>query len=160
MASDLPAALQGHFFPPTAEQKAKGWSQNWPQYWEPHDKLLASGGHPPTAEQAAKGWTQNWEAWKIAADEPRGEDGSGGVLIRVDFTGGATVRAAKQQMSKETHEFQLQQLKGAPPLLRPQLCDRVEPTPANSCSRSAVLQSCARPSPSASRRWRSSRRCS
>jgi hypothetical protein len=117
MAAELPAALQGHFIPPTAEQKAEGWSQNWPQYWEPHDKLLASGGHPPTAEQAAKGWTQNWETWKIAADEVLpggdGEAGGGGTLIRLDFTGGATVRAAKKQMSKETHEYQLMQLRGA-----------------------------------------------
>ena len=114
MAAELPAALHGHFHAPTAEQKAEGWSQNWPRYWEAHDTLLAAGGHPPTAEQAAKGWSQNWEAWKTAADETLPGD-DGGKLIRVDFTGGAIVRAAKQQMSKETHEHQLKQLHGARP---------------------------------------------
>ena len=85
-------------------------------YWKAHDEFLRSGGHPPTAEQAAKGWSQNWDAWKIREDEELvGENGekTGGKIIRIDFTAGATARAAKQQMSKETIAYQLKQLKGA-----------------------------------------------
>lgn len=153
MSGELPAALQGHFFPPTEEQKAQGWSQNWPLYWKPHDEFLRSGGHPPTAEQAAKGWSQNWDKWKIAEDEEllneKGEK-TGGTLVRIDFTAGATARAAKQQMSKETHEFQLKEIKGASSWHTLQLHPRADVK---------LLQSCVRSWASAARRRRTSRLC-
>ena len=144
MSADLPPALKGRFYPPTAEQAAKGWSQDWPCFWQPHDAFLAAGGHPPSAEQAAKGWTQDWDAWKTAADELVGEDG--GKIVRYDFTGGDAVRAAKLQASKETHEYEFKQLKGALHLERMRHLQLTRP-----------LQSYVTSSPSASSRLRSSR---
>jgi hypothetical protein len=108
----LPPELQGcPVFPATAEQRAAGWSQNWPKHWEAHDALLKAGGHPPTLEQQARGWTQNYDAWK--AETPDEEIEGGGRIVHYDFTGGAVVRAAKAQASKETDAWQLAQLKGA-----------------------------------------------
>ena len=113
----LSAELQGQFHAPTAEQAAGGWSQDWTAYWTPHEAKLAAGGHAPTPAQAAQGWSQNWDAWKTAPDETFA---AGGRLVCVDFTGGATVRAAREQASKETEAFQQQELKGAsPPPLAP-----------------------------------------
>ena len=115
MAAALPPELQGQFYPPTPEQQASGWTQDWTRYWTPHEAFLAAGGHAPTPEQAAKGWTQNWDAWKTAPDE-HFEDGA--KLVCMDFTGGSTVRAAREQAGKETHAFELKQLKVARAIAR------------------------------------------
>ncbi len=122
MATELPPELRGCFHAPSEEQRAVGWSQDWPQHWAAHDALLAAGGRPPTAEQLARGWTQDWDAWKSAQDQAV----EGGRIVSVDFTGGAAVRAAKAQASKETAAWQAEQLKGARGtgggVLRCQLC--------------------------------------
>lgn len=72
--------------PPTAEQAARGWSQDWTQHWREHEQRL-------TVQQP------DWEQFKIAADETLPE---GGVLRRFDFSGGPLVVAAREQAAKET----------------------------------------------------------
>ena len=105
----LTRLLRSSFFPATPEQAARGWSQDWSQYWKEHEALLNSGGFPPTAEQAAMGWSQNWEKWR---PNPvfTAPDGANGRIMALDFTGGPVVRAAKQQAESEEHRWEKQQL--------------------------------------------------
>lgn len=72
--------------PPTAEQAARGWSQDWTQHWREHEAQLTS-------------LTSSFDKFKVVPDEKLPE---GGVLHRFDFTGGPLVRAAREQAAKET----------------------------------------------------------
>ena len=104
----MPVCHRGSFFPATPQQAARGWSQDWSQYWKEHEGLLNSGGYPPSADQIARGWSQDWERWR---PNPvwTAPDGAGGRIMALDFTGGPAVRAAKQQAETEEHLHMLAQ---------------------------------------------------
>ena len=82
---ELPPELRDSFHPPTEEQRAKGWSQDWDAWVAPHRQLIDRGGHPPTEEQRAKGWSQNWDMFQ-RVHSFRVTDG--GRIEAFDFSGG------------------------------------------------------------------------